>query len=132
MLCLRLGHGEQQMAHITAQKPSGDGDPAEERTPNTRQIIPTERDIASLENEYWHALIDEDVGGEFLGLSTRTMQGMRQRGGGPNFIALSARCVRYRRIDLVTWCDQHLRRSTADTGANAEPKAGTSGTYHDR
>ena len=31
---------------------------------------------------YWEALIDETAGGHFLGLTPRTMQAMRQRGGG--------------------------------------------------
>ena len=66
--------------------------------------------------DYWHALIDERAAGHFLGLVERTMQAHRQRGNGPRFIALSKRCIRYRRADLKAWADNHVRRSTSDPG----------------
>ncbi len=52
---------------------------------------------------YWFALIDEKEGAAFLGFSVRHMQGLRYKGGGPKFLRLSARCVRYRRWDLWKW-----------------------------
>lgn len=66
--------------------------------------------------DYWYALVDENVAGEFLALVPRTMQLYRQKGGGPKFIRLSARCIRYRRIDLKAWTDERVRTSTADQG----------------
>jgi predicted DNA-binding transcriptional regulator AlpA len=63
---------------------------------------------------FWHALINEKEAGDFLGLSDRAMQKMRQAGGGPRFIRISARCIRYRRIDLKTWADALMRSSTSD------------------
>ena len=66
--------------------------------------------------DYWHRLIDEKVAADFLGVTSRTMQLMRQRGGGSRFVRLSSRCIRYRRVDLRTWADQRLRTSTTDTG----------------
>lgn len=68
---------------------------------------------------YWNSLIDESVAGDFLGLSARTMQAMRQRGGGPKYVRISARCIRYRRRDLRAWFEGRLRSSTSDTGAAA-------------
>ena len=68
---------------------------------------------------YWHALIDEKEAGEFLKLSIRTMQSKRVYGGGPRFIRLSSRCIRYRRIDLREWADGHSLRSTSDPGSGA-------------
>lgn len=65
---------------------------------------------------YWHSLIDEKAAGDFLGLTARTMQAMRQRGGGCHFIAISARCIRYRRHDLKIWADARVRVSTSDSG----------------
>ncbi len=65
---------------------------------------------------FWHGLIDEKVAGDFLDLTARTMQGMRQRGGGPRYIVVSSRCIRYRRIDLRTWSEARLRTSTSDPG----------------
>ncbi len=73
----------------------------------------------------WYPLVDEKGAAEFLGLSTRTMQGLRQKGSGPRYVALSQRCVRYRRSDLVQWCDQHLRNSTSDARVNAPKSSGT-------
>ncbi len=71
-------------------------------------------DPAEGDANYWHALIHEQDAAEFLGFSVRHMQGMRYRGGGPRYLALSSRCVRYRRIDLNEWAESHLRTSTSD------------------
>ena len=67
---------------------------------------------------FWHELINEKKAGAFLGVGHRYMQAMRQHGDGPGFVRLSARCVKYRRIDLKTWADSRLRTSTADPGPN--------------
>ncbi len=75
---------------------------------------PPEADLA-----YWNALIDEKAAGDFLGLTPRTMQAMRQRGGGPPYIVISARCLRYRRLGLKTWADERVRTSTSDPGQAA-------------
>ncbi len=64
---------------------------------------------------YWHALIREGAAAEFCGLTIRTMQALRQRGGGPRFVRRSARCLRYRRADLKQWADSHLHGSTAES-----------------
>ncbi len=68
---------------------------------------------------YWHSLIDESESADFLDLTPRSMQAMRQRGGGPRFIRISARCIRYRRIDLKAWADARMRSSTSDPGQEA-------------
>jgi len=70
-------------------------------------------------SDYWQGLIDEEAAARFLKLSPRTLQGYRYRGGGPHYVALSARCVRYRRIDLSRWAEARLRASTSDSGAEA-------------
>ncbi len=70
-------------------------------------------------DNFWHSLINEREAGDFLGLTDRAMQKMRQTGGGANFIRISSRCVRYRRIDLKTWADQRVRTSTSDPGQEA-------------
>ena len=67
-------------------------------------------------SDYWQALIDEKAAAAFLGLTDRTMQAYRQKGGGCKFIRLSSRCLRYRRIDLKAWADARIRTSTADPG----------------
>ena len=68
---------------------------------------------------YWHSLIDENEAAEFLGVTGRTMQALRQRGGGARYIVISARCLRYRRIDLRAWADARMRSSTSDPGEEA-------------
>ena len=65
---------------------------------------------------YWHSLIPETEAAEFLDLTSRTMQAMRQRGGGPRFVRISARCIKYRRVDLKSYADDRLRYSTSDPG----------------
>ena len=69
--------------------------------------------------EYWFALIDEKEAASFLGLTDRTLQKYRQQGGGPEFVKVSGRCVRYRRIDLKALADSKLRKSTSDQGLEA-------------
>ena len=69
--------------------------------------------------DYWHSLIDEGEAADFLGLQKGTIQNKRQAGDGPRFVRLSARCIRYRRIDLKAWADERLVSSTSDPGPKA-------------
>ena len=71
-------------------------------------------------SDYWHGLLNERMAADFLGVTTRTMQLMRQRGGGARFVRISARCIRYRRADLKAWADERLRTSTADPGPGVD------------
>ena len=80
------------------------------------------------DSEYWHSLIDEKPAAAFLGLEPRTTQAMRQRGDGPKYISISARCIRYRRIDLKAWADSRLRTSTSDPGPEAKKAEAESAT----
>ena len=66
--------------------------------------------------EYWNSLINEEAAAEHLGLKVRTMQGFRYRGGGPQYVRISSRCLRYRRVDLREWADARVRTSTSDPG----------------
>jgi hypothetical protein len=84
----------------------GHNDPSTSQTP--------EADIG-----YWYELIGEALAADFLDLSVRSMQGYRYRGGGPYFVRLSSRCVKYRRIDLRKWSEARLRSSTSDRGQEA-------------
>ena len=71
--------------------------------------------------DYWHALINEKLAAEFLGVTDRTMQNLRQRGGGPKYTVISSRCIRYTRLGCRTWAEERLRTSTADPGPEAAP-----------
>ena len=62
------------------------------------------------------ALLTEVQVGEVLNISIRTLQAWRLRGGGPRFVRLSARAVRYRNDDLAAFIDAHTVSSTSDPG----------------
>lgn len=49
-----------------------------------------------------------------LGLSPRTLEAMRLKGGGPPFISVTKKAVRYRRSDLDQWIESRCRKSTSD------------------
>ena len=74
-----------------------------------RPVIP---DLAIGDADYWYGQINEKVAAAFLDLQARTLQAYRQRGGGPRYIAVSPRCVRYRRVELRAWAEERLRTST--------------------
>ena len=69
--------------------------------------------------DYWNCLINERAAAEFLGLTERAVQSMRQRGDGPQFIRISSRCIRYTRALLKSYADARLRKSTSDPGQAA-------------
>ena len=66
--------------------------------------------------DYYDRLITENEAAAFLGYSVRALQNWRVRGGGPEFVRVSQRSIRYRRRDLKAWADSKLRSSTSDTG----------------
>ena len=76
--------------------------------------LPDEVDPTSALAAYWFALIGEKPAAEYLGLVDRTMQKYRQKGGGPPFVRISSRSIKYRRIDLRRWSEDRLRSSTSD------------------
>jgi excisionase family DNA binding protein len=55
----------------------------------------------------------------YLNLAESTLEKLRVYGGGPTFIRLGARAVRYRREDLDGWLAAGARRSTSDLRASA-------------
>jgi predicted DNA-binding transcriptional regulator AlpA len=59
------------------------------------------------------ALIHEIHAARFLGVSARALQKWRCDGSGPKFVRVSARCIRYRRRDLIEWAESRLKGSTA-------------------
>lgn len=60
-------------------------------------------------------LVNERAAADFLGYSIRALQNWRVRGGGPQFVKVSARSVRYRVRDLVAWSEERLVSSTSET-----------------
>jgi hypothetical protein len=60
------------------------------------------------------ALVDEAKAAQILDVTPRALQAWRQRGGGPPYVSISSRCVRYRRRDLIAWIESRLKSSTSD------------------
>lgn len=73
----------------------------------------------SEERDYLFGLIDERVAAVFLGYSVRALQNWRVRGGGPKFVRVSGRSIRYRRSDLIAWAEAKLCQHTSQTTAAA-------------
>ena len=59
-----------------------------------------------------NALLTPDEAGAQLGLSTGALAQLRYTGGGPCFIKLTAKAVRYRQCDLDAWVAAKARTST--------------------
>jgi hypothetical protein len=64
-------------------------------------------------------LLREDAAAHFLGFTVRALQAWRVRGGGPVFVKISSRAVRYRKGDLIAWTESLRRTSTSDRGNGA-------------
>lgn len=65
-------------------------------------------------------LLTEAEAARRLGFSTRFLQQRRYVGGGPKFVRVSARAIRYRPEDLEAWAAERIRTSTSDLGFGAE------------
>ena len=68
------------------------------------RAIPTDPDSMLLPIEAAHV----------LGLSHRTLESWRVKGGGPPFVRISARAVRYQRSSLLNWASGRERQSTTE------------------
>jgi hypothetical protein len=56
---------------------------------------------------------------DYLRVSPKTLETWRARGGGPHFIQLRTRAIRYRVDDLNAFIAQGVRLSTSDPGSSA-------------
>lgn len=65
---------------------------------------------------YLDQLVCEKEAAEFLGYTIRALQNWRLRGGGPQFVKVSSRSIRYRRRDLMAWAEERIWQSTSDSG----------------
>ncbi len=63
-----------------------------------------------------NTLVDEETAARYLSVSPRTLRNWRTRGGGPEFVKVSKRCIRYRIRDLDEWIGRRRRKSTSDLG----------------
>lgn len=70
-----------------------------------------------LDSKTGDGLLTTQEAGQLLGISPRTLEGYRRKGGGPQFVALSRNVVRYRRADLVAWLEGRIAPHTAKARA---------------
>lgn len=64
--------------------------------------------------DYLCRMIDEKEAALYIGYTVRALQNWRLRGGGPKFVKVSARSIRYRRSDLNMWIESKLVSSTSE------------------
>jgi hypothetical protein len=58
-------------------------------------------------------LLRQEEAAQMLNLSPRALEAWRHRGGGPRFLRISGRCIRYRLGDLHAWLVDRERSSTS-------------------
>lgn len=61
-------------------------------------------------------LLTTSATAKIIGLSPRTLESLRVRGGGPAFVKLG-RAVRYERDAIIAWIDARRAASTSDYDA---------------
>ena len=66
----------------------------------------------SSDPDHLSRLIKEAEAADFLGYTVRALQNWRVRGGGPKFVRVSNRSIRYRRSDLIEWIESKTRINT--------------------
>lgn len=62
-------------------------------------------------------LVDEREAASILCYSVRALQNWRHRGGGPKYVKVSARSIRYRRRDLLDWIEARIVAHSSQPGA---------------
>lgn len=72
---------------------------------------PKKKGFADLDPELH---IDEKRAAEYLGISPKTLQGYRVKGGGPEYRKIGERSVRYKVADLIKWAESKKRRNTSE------------------
>ena len=70
--------------------------------------------------EHPDALLVTTEAAFLLGLSHRTLEALRLRGGGPPFVVVTPKAIRYRRCDIDAFIEARRRTSTSDPGPVAD------------
>lgn len=83
---------------------------AENRNKEILALEKKSKNIADLDHDLH---IDEKRAAEYLGISFRTLQGYRVKGGGPEFIKIGKKSVRYKVQDLIDWANHHKKKNTS-------------------
>lgn len=68
----------------------------------------------SKSDSYGDSLLRQEDAATLIGVTPRALEAWRYKGGGPKFVSISKRCVRYRRRDVLAWIEERLRTSTSE------------------
>lgn len=79
---------------------------------------------AKADPEYLDCLLHETEAARFLSLSVRSLQGWRVKGGGPPFVKIGRRAVRYRRRELIAWAEASLCENTSQADTRGRGRHG--------
>ena len=85
--------------------------------PNPNIDLPSLAEVLSDSPGWLDEAIDTAEAGRIIGFTPRTLDTWRSRGGGPPFLKLGRRAVRYQRRTLFEWLERQ-RRDTADKGGS--------------
>ncbi len=77
------------------------------------EVIPHHQDRSTYTNDPERLLAEQEAA-DFIGVTRRALQQWRLTGTGPVYVKISARCVRYRRADLIKWAEERLTTSTSE------------------
>jgi predicted DNA-binding transcriptional regulator AlpA len=73
------------------------------------------------QHQYWlklqidkDALLTEQEVAALLNVTPRTLQKWRVEGGGPAYVRISRRCIRYRITDIKDWTQNRVKSSTSE------------------
>jgi len=69
--------------------------------------------------ESGNQLMKTEEAGRYLGLSSSLLNKLRLTGGGPVFVRLAGRAIRYRKADLDAWVAASLMASTSQEPGQA-------------
>jgi predicted DNA-binding transcriptional regulator AlpA len=64
-------------------------------------------------------LLDTTAAAEVLGVKPDTLVAWRHRGGGPKFVSVGPRAIRYRWSDLMEWMDSRVFSNTIQAKGDA-------------
>lgn len=67
-----------------------------------------------MHNDNPNQILTTEQAAEYMQVSAATLTTWRCRGGGPPFLNVGSRTVRYRRTDLDEWMSATLRHSTSE------------------
>ncbi len=71
------------------------------------------KDTLQRDPDFLDRNLTEKEAAAFIGYTPRALQSWRLKGGGPKFVKVSARSIRYRRRELLKWANERLVASTS-------------------